>query len=307
MYGVWLPRDHPGAFLVATNRSHIFIYKYQQPILPCQFSSCVLRSTMLLDFVRSLENILLLQAVEVVLFNNTFVPFQNRGIRFKFNNLPVEENDCYNYLGVIITNGNRFEKHIEYKRDKALRAIYSSWGLTGDFVGNQLPIHLVLKIFDTQIQPIVDYGCEIWYNGKSRARLETVHTTYIKRVLCVKPQTSNHLAIYGETGPFPFLTRQQKLVLRYWLKLDNVNSLELVYRELYELDNNGHETWCIFRFDRTQRRVGSHNIPPEFQNIEHLKSKMNTALEDKYIRGWTCQTSNQNEHPILRPYLNQTS
>ena len=36
--------------------------------------------------------------------------------------------------------------------------------------------------------------------------------------------------------------------------------------------------------------------------IEHLKSKMNTALEDKYIRGWTCQINNRNENPILRNY-----
>ena len=132
-----------------------------------------------------------LTKTKVVLFNNRFAPIQKRGIRFQFNNLPVEEKDCYNYLGAIISNGNRFEQYIEYKRDKALRAIYSSRGLTRDVVGNQLPIHLILKIFDTQIQPILDYGCEIWYNGKSRTRLESVHTTYIKRVLGVKPQTSN--------------------------------------------------------------------------------------------------------------------
>ena len=134
-----------------------------------------------------------LTKTKVVLFNNRFVPIQNRGIQFKFNNLPVEEKDCYNYLGVIISNGNRFEQYIEYKRDKALRAIYSSRGLTRDVVGNQLPIHLIIKIFDTQIQPILDYGCGIWYNGKSRTPLESVHTTYIKRALGVKPQTSNWL------------------------------------------------------------------------------------------------------------------
>ena len=143
-----------------------------------------------------------LTKTKVVLLNNTFVPIQNRGIRFKFNN-QKKEKGCYNYLGVIINNGNRFEQYIEYKRDKALRAIYSSRGLTRDVVGNQLPIHVILKIFDTQIQPILDYGFEIWYNGKSGTRLESVHTTYTKRALGVKPQTSN-LDIYGETGRFPF-------------------------------------------------------------------------------------------------------
>ena len=161
------------------------------------------------------------------------------------------------------------------------------------------------------MQPILDYGCEIWYNGKSRTRLESVQTTYIKRTLGVKPQTSN-LAIYGETGRYPFLTRQPKLALRYWLKvikLDNINPLKIVYRELYELDNNGHETWCThvrsFLHSIALKDVwDTQNIPPEFQNIEHLKSKINTALEDKYIRGWTSHINNRNVNPILRTYAN---
>ena len=80
-----------------------------------------------------------------------------------------------------------------------------------------------------------------------------------------------------------------------------------MYRELYELDSNGHETWCTHvrsRLDSIALRDvwDTQNVPPEFQNIENLKSKMNTALEDKYIRGWTCQINNQNENPILRTY-----
>ena len=42
--------------------------------------------------------------------------------------------------------------------------------------------------------------------------------------------------------------------------------------------------------------------PPEFQKMEHVKSKINTDLEGKYIREWTCQINNRNENPILRTY-----
>ena len=72
---------------------------------------------------------------------------------------------------------------------------------------------------------------------------------------------------------------------------------------LYELDNNGHETWCTHGrslLDGLSDVRDTQNKPPEVQNIEHLKFKMDTALEDKYIRGWTCQINNRNENPILR-------
>ena len=76
---------------------------------------------------------------------------------------------------------------------------------------------------------------------------------------------------------------------------------------MYELDNNGHETWCTHvrsLLDSIALRDvwDTQNIPPDFQNIEHLKSKFNTALDDKFIRGWTCQINNRNENPILRTY-----
>ena len=72
-----------------------------------------------------------------------------------------------------------------------------------------------------QIQPIVSYGCEVWHNGKHRFRVEALHKRYMKHALVVKNQTSN-LAVYGETGRYPMLTRQEQLVLGYWLKIISV-------------------------------------------------------------------------------------
>ena len=102
------------------------------------------------------------------------------------------------------------------------------------------------KIFDTQIQPIIDYGSEIFYDRKPKPRLESLQTTYLKRALGVRVQTSN-LAILGESGRYPLIARQEKLTLGYWLKLTTVptpNPLRLVYDELYRLSMAGHTTWC---------------------------------------------------------------
>jgi hypothetical protein len=65
-------------------------------------------------------------------------------------------------------------------------------------------------------------------------------------MLGVKLQTST-LAIYGETGRFPLLLRQQIRTLKYWVRLINMpdnHILKLVYSSLLELDNVGHFNWC---------------------------------------------------------------
>ena len=48
----------------------------------------------------------------------------------------------------------------------------------------------LFKVFDTQIQPIIDYGSEVCYGSKRYNRLETLHLSYLKRELGVKLQPS---------------------------------------------------------------------------------------------------------------------
>ena len=138
----------------------------------------------------------------------------------------------YNYLGVIFSNANdRFYDNYENKRGKALRAIYAARNLAHGVIGPDISPTILFKIFDTQIQPIIDYGSEIFYDRKPKPRLESLQTTYLKRALGVRVQTSN-LAILGESGRYPLIARQEKLTLGYWLKLTTVptpNPLRLVY------------------------------------------------------------------------------
>ena len=85
-------------------------------------------------------------------------------------------------------------------------------------LGNNTPVATQLKIFDSQIRPILEYGCEIWYTGKNIKSLETIQLQYLKRMLGVKTQTSD-LAVYGETARYPLELRQIELQIRYWTRL----------------------------------------------------------------------------------------
>ena len=111
------------------------------------------------------------------------------GRPFVFNGKEVPNSKHYNYPGVTFSNsGNRFGDYYELNYGKALRAIYASRNLACDAIGPNIPITVICKIFDTQIQPIIDYGNEVCYNRKSNYRLESLHLIYLKRALGVKLQ-----------------------------------------------------------------------------------------------------------------------
>ena len=65
------------------------------------------------------------------------------------------------------------------------------------------------KIFDIQIQPIVQYGAEIWGLDNAALQCEQIHLFAIKRFLGVDIKTPNDL-VYGETNRYPIYTERQK-------------------------------------------------------------------------------------------------
>ena len=167
-----------------------------------------------------------------------------------------------------------------------------------------------MKIFDTQIQPIVNDGCEVWYNGKHRFRVEALHTKYMKHALGVENQTSN-LAVYGETDRYPMLTRQEQYVLGYWLKIISVpvaNPVRSVYAELLRLSHAGHLTWCT-NVVILMRSIGfvdvweSQPVPSDGAQICSLKHNLKIAAMQKYVDEWENEVKETGKHPILRTYI----
>ena len=75
-------------------------------------------------------------------------------------------------------------------------------------VGNALPTMLLLKIFNQQIRPILEYAADIRYQNKPIETLERLQTQYIKSALHVCQSTPD-LAVFGETGYFPLHMRYQ--------------------------------------------------------------------------------------------------
>ena len=134
--------------------------------------------------------------------------------------------------------------------------------------------------------------------------------SYLKRALGVKLQTSN-LAVYGETGRYPTIMRQENLVIGYWLKIMNTcpsNPLKRVYNELYRLSTEGFTTWCTY-VGPLLKSAGMENIwneqklPVSVSNVKQLKAELKNELEIVYANKWITEINDIDRHPILRTYI----
>ena len=110
----------------------------------------------------------------------------------------------FKYLGFTIGAKNcNFTNMLEDLSIKARRAIFA---LNNKIKLSLLPTSLAIKIFATQIVPILLYGSEIWgpysnfdLKNWEKSEIEKVHTQFLKRIMGCDIHTSNNM-IRGEVG-----------------------------------------------------------------------------------------------------------
>ena len=90
------------------------------------------------------------------------------------------------------------------------------------------------------------YGSAVLFIGKEILDFKTIDLKFLKNMLVVKQQTSS-VTIYGDTGRYPFVLKQQILALKYWIRLLSLPKscyLRIVYYSLASLDFIGETNWC---------------------------------------------------------------
>ncbi len=73
-------------------------------------------------------------------------------------------------------------------------------------------------MFNVHINPIFQYGAEIWCNTKQVARMERLHLGYLKHVLQVK-HSSGTPAMYADCGRFPIIITEKFQTIQYWHRI----------------------------------------------------------------------------------------
>ena len=147
---------------------------------------------------------------------------------FKYGNIDLEQVDDYIYLGICFNWNGSFVKAKKLLHDKASKAMYS---LIQKGRRLNLPTDIMLKLFDSCVEPILLYGCEVW-GYENVDILEKVHTKFCKFIFGVS-KYSHNMPVYGKLS----IKIKQRMV-RYWsriLKSSEYKLNKVMHTILYNL------------------------------------------------------------------------
>ena len=162
--------------------------------------------------------------------------------------------NAYKYLGIYFSTRLSFVaacRDIASKAKKALLCIFQRLRMY-----NCSSFDVYFKLFDAQVQPIMQYGAEIWGLDKAAQHCEKVHLFALKKFLSVDMRTPNDL-VYKELNRFPVTVNSALSCIRFWLKLLHMEDTRLpkkAYIMLRNLDARGKTTWvtnvrlCLYRY-----------------------------------------------------------
>ena len=151
--------------------------------------------------------------------------------------------NSYKYLGIYFSTKLSFSYACQDLVSKAKRALLCMMSKLYRINNNSLSVFF--KLFDAQIQPIVQYGAEIWGLESTSLLIEKIHLFAMKRFLGVDMRTPNDL-VYGELGRYPVHINSSIRCIRYWFKLISMDESRLpfkAYKMLLKLDERGKVNW----------------------------------------------------------------
>ena len=166
---------------------------------------------------------------------------------FIFNESEIKITTEYKYVGAVVSTKTKdmFGKNHDHLAEKSKNAIYALKSYSENAVG-QLQPYLAIKMFDSQIAPIMQYTTEVWFQNKEIPVLEKIHLNYLKNTMRVKPSSSTK-AIYAECGRFPLIIKQKCQMIKYWKRVVGMNKNYIVkkaYNSTLELHDHGQLNWC---------------------------------------------------------------
>jgi len=118
----------------------------------------------------------------------------------------VEQVSSFTYLGFIFTPQLSFSSHLEMLNTKAS----SKCGLLlTKLASYDLPLHIILDLFNCYVLPTYTYGLSLWFGRTSEATMDaanSVFTKFLKRYLGIPYHTNNSITHFiTNTEPLSFI------------------------------------------------------------------------------------------------------
>ena len=207
---------------------------------------------------------------------------------FKYHNNVLEIVDEFKYLGVIFKSNGYFKScklHLKEQATKAMFALLSKGRVL------QLPVDVMLELFDKTVLPIMLYGCEIWGFGNNNM-LDTVLLKFCKYLLGLKASTPNCM-VYGELGCLPVHISIKMRMVGYWLKVmssDDNRICKKFYNILFDLhESNLYESdWLTCVQDILQENNLGYIWQAQDVNVNQafVKNELKEQLRSGFIKDW---------------------
>ena len=225
-----------------------------------------------------------IKKTKIMIFNRGNNLIKNE---FRYKDVVLQNVKQFKYLGFSISAKNcSFSPTIDDLSLKANRAIFA---LNNKIKISKLPRRLALKLFNSQITPILLYGSEVWgpymnydYLSWELSKIERVQTQFLKRMLGCNIQTSN-IMTRGEVGIRPLLLNVIKRVVGYTNSIKQRPNSTAYTAFIFESRNDVNPNFCTFVEKHDLNCINIH---------EKSKSMLTKICQDSYDRFWWEQINN---------------
>ena len=238
-------------------------------------------------------------------------------MNFCYKNKKIEIVKQFTYLGIKFTTGGSFHDTFEVLADQAVKAIYK---LKHELIKfPTITVKHQLELFDKLIFPILNYGAVVWGLSDCQ-KIERIHLHFCKNLLGVKKQTQNDF-IYGELGRTTLLNKRVIHVIKYWLKivqLEDMKYVKCIYNMMKsDLDSYPNiKNWAKSVKDLLQA-LGFNEVwlNQGVGNMHCFMSILKQRNSDTFIQNWTARINNSTRARTYslyasfryQPYLNDVN
>jgi len=214
--------------------------------------------------------------------------------------------DSYRYLGIEFSRTGTFFKAKKVAYDQAQRAMFSLIQVARK---QDLPVSVVLDLFQKMVIPVLLYGCEI-RGYESLNILDKLQNKFLKNVFHLGKSTMTNM-ILGETGLFPLSVLVKSRLVNFWAGLVQNETEKMscrMYRILFDLHINNYfpsewltcvkETLIQSGFDCVWDRQS-------FSSKELFCNSVKDSLREVFIQTWKDSLNNSSKCVFYKNFKNR--
>ena len=166
-----------------------------------------------------------------------------------------------------------------------------------------LPIDLILKLFDHTVLPILTYGSEI-FGFENIDIIEKVHNTFLRKITNSRKSTPMYI-LYGELGRYPISVVIYGRMIAYWNKLllSKDKKISVQIYKFMTSQNNSEFKW-IQKIKSILNTVGRNDLWVKQKNItnKNIHKQIKQTLIDQFKQSWHAQLTQSNKGLIYNSF-----